>query len=67
VYARIAAAGFVDSFVALGLGSPPTNPSIEPRKRIDFVWLRGLVPVAAQVFDSLASNHRPVVSEANLP
>jgi endonuclease/exonuclease/phosphatase family metal-dependent hydrolase len=67
VYARIAAAGFVDPFVALGLGSPPTDPAIEPGERIDFVWLRDLTPLAARVPDSLASDHRPVVIEASLP
>jgi endonuclease/exonuclease/phosphatase family metal-dependent hydrolase len=66
VYARIHAAGFVDPFVALGLGSPPTDPAIHPEKRIDFVWLRDLKPLDAQVLDSTASDHRPVVVEAAL-
>jgi endonuclease/exonuclease/phosphatase family metal-dependent hydrolase len=67
VYDRIASAGFVDPFVALGLGSPPTDPAINPTKRIDFVWLRDLVPVHAQVVDSTASDHRPVVVKATWP
>jgi endonuclease/exonuclease/phosphatase family metal-dependent hydrolase len=67
IYARIAAAGFVDPFAALGLGSPPTDPAIEPHKRIDFVWLRDLEPARARVVDSVASDHRPVVVEALLP
>jgi endonuclease/exonuclease/phosphatase family metal-dependent hydrolase len=67
VYARIAGAGFVDPFPALGLGSPPTDPAINPRKRIDFVWLRDLIPVDAQVSDSTASDHRLVVVKAALP
>ena len=67
VYARIARAGFLDPFVALQLGSPPTDPAINPVERIDFVWLRGLTPVAAQVADSTASDHRLVVIEAALP
>jgi endonuclease/exonuclease/phosphatase family metal-dependent hydrolase/uncharacterized membrane protein YidH (DUF202 family) len=67
VYARIAGAGFVDPFVALGLGSPPTDPAIRPTKRIDFVWLRDLRPVDARVLDSTASDHRLVVVEAALP
>lgn len=67
VYARIAAAGFVDPFATLGLGSPPTDPAIEPDKRIDFVWLRGLMPISAAVSGSLASDHRLVVVEATLP
>jgi endonuclease/exonuclease/phosphatase family metal-dependent hydrolase len=67
VYARIDAAGFTDPFVALNLGSPPTDPAINPTKRIDFVWLRDLVPLDAQVLSSIASDHRPVVVEAGLP
>jgi endonuclease/exonuclease/phosphatase family metal-dependent hydrolase len=67
VYARIANAGFVDPFVTLQLDPPPTDPAINPVKRIDFVWLRGLPPVAAQVADSTASDHRLVVVEAALP
>ena len=63
VYARIQAAGFVDPFPALGLGSPPTDPAINPHQRIDFVWLRDLTPTAALVLDSLASDHRMVVVE----
>jgi endonuclease/exonuclease/phosphatase family metal-dependent hydrolase len=67
VYNRIEAAGFVDPFPALGLGSPPTSPAINPTERIDFVWLRDLTPVDAQVPDSTASDHRMVVVEAALP
>jgi endonuclease/exonuclease/phosphatase family metal-dependent hydrolase len=66
VYARIRDAGFTDPFVALDLGSPPTDPAINPTKRIDFVWLRGLEPLDAQVLDSLASDHRAVVVKAAL-
>ena len=67
VYAQIAAAGFVDPFVALGLGSPPTDPAINPTKRIDFVWVRDLTPVAAEVSEALASDHRLVVVEVQIP
>jgi endonuclease/exonuclease/phosphatase family metal-dependent hydrolase len=67
VYERIAAAGFVDPFPALGLGSPPTSPALDPGRRIDFVWLRDLAPVKARVLESTASDHRPVVVEAGLP
>jgi endonuclease/exonuclease/phosphatase family metal-dependent hydrolase len=66
VYARIEAAGFVDPFVALGLGSPLTSPAIDPTERIDFVWLRGLVPRDARVSESVASDHRLVVVEGVL-
>jgi endonuclease/exonuclease/phosphatase family metal-dependent hydrolase len=67
VYARIAAAGFVDPFLALGLDPPQTDPAVNPSKRIDFVWLRDLAPLDAQVPDTTASDHRPVVVEAALP
>jgi endonuclease/exonuclease/phosphatase (EEP) superfamily protein YafD len=67
VYERIAGAGFGDPFVQLGLGSPPTDPAVAPNKRIDFVWLRDLVPLEAQVLESTASDHRPVMVEAALP
>lgn len=62
-YARIAAAGLDDPFPALGLGSPATDPALNPTKRIDFVWLRDLAPVDARVLDSTASDHRLVVVE----
>jgi len=67
VYARIENTGFEDPFVTLDLGSPPTDPAIKPTKRIDFVWLRELVPLDALVLDSIASDHRLVVVEAGLP
>jgi endonuclease/exonuclease/phosphatase family metal-dependent hydrolase len=67
VYARIQGAGFVDPFAVLGLGMPPTDPAINPEKRIDFVWLRSLTPVVARVVESLASDHRPVIVKASLP
>jgi len=67
VYARIDSAGFEDPFVTLDLGSPPTDPAINPTKRIDFVWLRDLAPHDAQVLDAEASDHRLVVVEAILP
>lgn len=67
VYARIISAGFVDPFLALGLDPPPTDPAVQPTKRIDFVWLRDLEPLTAHVLDSTASDHRPVVVEAAFP
>ena len=67
VYARLAEANFVDPFAALGLGDAPTSPAVEPRERIDFVWGRGLEPVDGAVLDSLASDHRMVITEWRLP
>jgi endonuclease/exonuclease/phosphatase family metal-dependent hydrolase len=67
VYARIHTAGFQDPFVAGGFDPAPTDPAIEPVKRIDFVWARGLEARDAEVLDSLASDHRMVVVELALP
>jgi endonuclease/exonuclease/phosphatase family metal-dependent hydrolase len=61
-------AGFVDPFVALDITpAPPTSPAINPKVRIDFVWLRDLIPLSAWVSDSLASDHRMVVVEVAFP
>jgi endonuclease/exonuclease/phosphatase family metal-dependent hydrolase len=61
-------AGFVDPFVALDITpAPPTSPAINPRVRIDFVWLRDLTPLHAWVSESLASDHRMVVVEVAFP
>ncbi|GAG39195.1 unnamed protein product, partial [marine sediment metagenome] len=64
----VEAAGFIDPFTALGIDpAPPTSPAIQPKSRIDFVWLRGLLPSEAWVSESLASDHRMVVVEVELP
>lgn len=63
----IQAAGFIDPFKTLGIDpAPNTSPTINPEKRIDFVFLRGLIPLNAFVSDSLASDHRMVVVEAGI-
>lgn len=60
----VRAAGFEDGFTLLGrIPAPPSDPAIDPDKRIDYVWLRGLTPTRAWVADSLASDHRLVVTE----
>jgi endonuclease/exonuclease/phosphatase family metal-dependent hydrolase len=60
--------GFGDPFTLLGLTPPPpTDPAVDPDKRIDYVWLRGLIPTRAWVADTLASDHRLVVTEAQVP
>ena len=64
----ILAAGFHDPFGALG-NDPATysSPAIEPRKRIDYVWVRQLEVTSAWVSESLASDHRMVVIEVAWP
>jgi len=54
------AAGFNNPLVGGGFDLAPTSPAIEPTKRIDFIWARGLEAKDAQVLDSLASDHRIV-------
>jgi endonuclease/exonuclease/phosphatase (EEP) superfamily protein YafD len=61
-------ADFVDPFVVLNITpAPATSPAINPKGRIDFVWLRDLTPLRAWVSDSLASDHRMVVVEVAYP
>lgn len=60
----VEAAGFLDPYVALNIDPPPlTDPAVQPDKRIDFIWYRGLQPINAWVPDSLASDHRMVITE----
>jgi len=66
-YRAVAAAGFRDPFHVLKLGDPPTDPAIHPRERIDFIWLRDLSPVAAEVSPRLGSDHRSVSVRCQLP
>jgi endonuclease/exonuclease/phosphatase family metal-dependent hydrolase len=64
----VLASGFADPFTLLGFDPiPPTDPAIEPEKRIDYVFVRDLVPTQAWVADSLASDHRMVVVELAYP
>ena len=67
IYSQIQAAGFDDPFILGGFDPAPTSPAIGPKRRIDFVWSRGLAVRDAQVLDSLASDHRLVVIELALP
>jgi endonuclease/exonuclease/phosphatase family metal-dependent hydrolase len=64
IYSWLVDAGFTDG--AAADDASPTSPSETPRTRIDYVWIRGLRPVAAKVLDSTASDHRMVVVEALL-
>jgi endonuclease/exonuclease/phosphatase family metal-dependent hydrolase len=64
----VRATGFADPFDLLGVEDPPpTSPAIDPQERIDFVWLKGLIPRRAWVSESLASDHRMVVVEVSQP
>jgi len=64
----VEAAGFIDPFTVLEIDpAPPTSPAINPKSRIDFVWLRGLLPSRAWVSESLASDHRMVIAEFKIP
>lgn len=61
-------AGFDDPFLLLGIDpSPPTSPAISPETRIDYVFMRGLAPLQAEVLPSLASDHRMVMVEYAWP
>jgi endonuclease/exonuclease/phosphatase (EEP) superfamily protein YafD len=52
----------------LGISPAPfTSPAIDPESRIDFVFVRDLIPVDAWVSESLASDHRMVVVELIFP
>ncbi len=66
VYRRLVEAGFSDPFIVGGFEPAPTSPSEFPQERIDYVWIRGLSAVDAQVLDSTASDHRMVVIEGRL-
>jgi endonuclease/exonuclease/phosphatase family metal-dependent hydrolase len=57
-------AGLIEPFVALGQDpAPPTSPAINPGSQIDYVFLRGLLPMDAWVAEALSSDHRMVVVE----
>jgi endonuclease/exonuclease/phosphatase family metal-dependent hydrolase len=64
-YARLQTARFEDPFVVAGLEPAPTYPAIAPAKRIDYVWVRDLEVLNAEVLDSVASDHRMVVVEVS--
>lgn len=64
IYRQLVNAGLTDG--AAAFDPSPTSPSEAPRERIDYVWIRGLKPMDAEVLDSTASDHRMVVVEAVL-
>jgi endonuclease/exonuclease/phosphatase family metal-dependent hydrolase len=64
----VVASGFQDPFTVLGITPVPlTDPAVEPTARIDYVWLREVILLRAWVPDSLASDHRMVVVEVEVP
>jgi endonuclease/exonuclease/phosphatase family metal-dependent hydrolase len=66
VYARLLDTNLDDPFATAERDAALTSPAIEPTKRIDYVWLRGLAAQKAWVPDSTASDHRMVVVEVQL-
>ncbi len=65
VYRELTRQGFEDPFIEGKFCPAPTEPAVRPRKRLDYVWIRGLVghAVKAEVLPSTASDHRMVVVE----
>jgi endonuclease/exonuclease/phosphatase family metal-dependent hydrolase len=51
---------FTDAWAAAGDGDGFTNPARDPRRRIDYVFFRGLSPTRVEVVDSTASDHLAV-------
>jgi endonuclease/exonuclease/phosphatase family metal-dependent hydrolase len=51
---------FTDAWEAAGDGDGYTNPSRAPRRRIDYVFFRGLSAATVDVLDSTASDHLAV-------
>lgn len=64
-YTRMATV-FTDAWAAVGEGEGFTIPVESPRRRIDWILVRGLEPVRAQVLESQASDHLPVVAVVRL-
>ena len=60
--------GFRDPFVEGNFFPAPTEPALNPTKRLDYVWLRNVKArvVDARVLPSRASDHRMVVVELAL-
>ena len=52
---------FTDTWAAVGRGDGFTIPVEAPTKRIDWILVRGLEPVSAEVLKSDASDHLPVL------
>ena len=57
---------FTDTWAAVGRGDGFTIPVEAPTKRIDWILVRGLEPVSAEVLKSDASDHLPVLGVLKL-
>jgi endonuclease/exonuclease/phosphatase family metal-dependent hydrolase len=67
VYQQVTAAGFTDPHAELGIVEANSFPSQLPVRRVDYVLVRNLKPLALQMVDSTASDHRLVVVEVAWP
>lgn len=56
----LAEAGFRDALAVAGVDPVPTFPADAPSRRIDWIWIRDLEVLAADVVETRASDHRPV-------
>jgi endonuclease/exonuclease/phosphatase family metal-dependent hydrolase len=66
-YEALKAAGLVDVWRAVGNGDGFTIPVTAPNRRIDWILVRGLEPVSAEVLKTDASDHLPVAATVKLP
>jgi endonuclease/exonuclease/phosphatase family metal-dependent hydrolase len=60
---------FEDAWALVGKGEGFTIPADEPRKRIDYIWIRketAIKPLRMWVPKTAASDHLPVVAELEL-
>jgi len=68
VYEQIVfGAGYVDPNAQLGITEGFTYPADQPSVRQDFVFTKGLTPLASRQVESTASDHRLVVVEVAWP
>jgi endonuclease/exonuclease/phosphatase family metal-dependent hydrolase len=51
---------FTDAWAAAGNGDGYTNPTSDPHRRIDYVFVRGATPTRAEVRDDTTSDHLAV-------
>jgi endonuclease/exonuclease/phosphatase family metal-dependent hydrolase len=65
-YQALTAAGLVDVWRAAGEGDGFTIPVTAPNRRIDWILVRGLEPVRAEVLKTDASDHLPVAATVKL-